>query len=205
MDTGVSVAGSGQVSAPPDVLRISFSVEHVAPDVAAAVAQVGQRTDAVIAALREQGVEGSAIGTTTVNIYQEYREPGNSPGYRGSHVLTVTTKDLTSFGRLLNAAVDAGGNSLGLQALEFDIEDKTELLTRARQLAFREARTKAEELAGLAGYSLGSVSAISETHGFAPIREGVSLAAGKAFDSAVNIIPGGQNVQVTLEVLFSWA
>ena len=57
MDTGVSVAGSGQVSAPPDVLRISFSVEHVAPDVAAAVAQVGQRTDAVIAALRAQGVE----------------------------------------------------------------------------------------------------------------------------------------------------
>lgn len=205
MDTGVSVAGSGQVSAPPDVLRVSFSVEHVAPDVATAVARVGQRTDAVITALREQGVDLSAIGTTTVNIYQEYREPGTSPGYRGSHMLTVTTKDLTSFGRLLNAAVDAGGNSLGLQALEFDIEDKTELLTRARELAFREARTKAEELAGLAGYSLGSVSSISELHGFTPIREEVALAAGKAFDSAVNIVPGGQNVQVSLEVHFSWA
>ena len=42
----------------------------------------------------------TAIGTTTVNIYQEYREPDTSPGYRGSHMLTVTTKDLTSFGRL---------------------------------------------------------------------------------------------------------
>ena len=205
METGVRVVGSGQVNAAPDVLRVSFSVEHVAPDVAAAVARVGERTDAVIAALREQGVDMSAIGTTTVNIYQEYREPETSPGYRGSHMLTVTTKDLTSFGRLLNAAVDAGGNSLGLQALEFDIEDKTELLTRARELAFRQARTKAEELAGLAGYSLGSVSLISETHGFTPIRETAMLASGKAFDSAVNVVPGGQDVQVTLEVHFSWA
>ncbi len=120
-------------------------------------------------------------------------------------MLTVTTKDLTSFGRLLNAAVDAGGNSLGLHALEFDIEDKTELLTRARALAFQQAKTKAAELAGLAGYSLGSVRSIAETHGFVPIREAVPLSAGKAFDSAVNIIPGGQDVQVTLEVQFAWA
>ncbi|MFG1818057.1 SIMPL domain-containing protein [Kribbella sp. NPDC049174] len=205
MDTGVSVVGSGQVSAPPDVLRISFSVEHVAPDVATAVAQVGQRTDAVIAALREQGIEASDLATTTVNVYQEYREHGTSPGYRGSHMLTATTKDLTGFGRLLNAAVDAGGNSLGLNALEFDIEDKTELLTRARELAFRQARVKAEELAALAGYSLGSVTSISETRGHIPLHEAVPLAGKAAFDSAINITPGDHSVHVSLEVHFSWA
>ncbi|TDD28634.1 DUF541 domain-containing protein [Kribbella turkmenica] len=205
MDTGVSVVGSGQVSAPPDVLRVSFSVEHVAPDVAAAVAQVGERTDAVVAALRGQGIDAGAIATSTVSVYQEYREHGRSPGYRGSHQLTATTKDLTGFGRLLNAAVDAGGNSLNLQALEFDIADKTELLSRARELAFRQARAKAEELAGLAGYSLGSVTSISESHGHFPIREqAVPLAKG-AFDSQLEITPGDQNVHVSLEVHFSWA
>ncbi len=205
MDTGVSVVGSGQVSAPPDVLRVSFSVEHVAPDVAAAVAQVGERTDAVIAALRAQGIEASDIATATVNVYQEYREHGQTPGYRGSHALTVTTKDLTGFGRLLNAAVDAGGNSLGLQGLQFDIEDKTELLTRARELAFRQARAKAEELAALAGYSLGSVTSIEETHGHVPFQEEVNLSAKMAFDSAVNITPGAQSVDLSLQVHFSWA
>lgn len=205
MDTGVSVVGSGQVSAPPDVLRVSFSVEHVAPDVAAAVAEVGERTDAVIAALHAEGIGAGAIATSTVSVYQEYREHGRSPGFRGSHLLTATTKDLTGFGRLLNAAVDAGGNSLGLQALEFDIEDKTELLTRARELAFRQARAKAEELAGLAGYSLGAVTSISETHAHFPIREqAVPLGKG-AFDSQVNITPGDQDVHVSLEVHFSWA
>ncbi|MEI8408229.1 MULTISPECIES: SIMPL domain-containing protein [unclassified Kribbella] len=203
MDTGVSVVGSGQVSAAPDVLRVSFSVEHVAPDVAAAVARVGEQTDAVIAALRGQGIEAADIATTTVNVYQEYREHGSAPGYRGSHMLTVTTKDLTGFGRLLNAAVDAGGNSLGLQGLQFDIEDKAELLTRARELAFRQARAKAEELAALAGYSLGSVTSISETHGHVPWVEQSKSAA--AFDAAINITPGDTSIDVSLNVHFSWA
>jgi len=205
METGVSVVGSGQVTAAPDVLRVSFSVEQVTPDVATAVARVGERTDAVLAALGGQGVDASQLGTSAVNVFQEYREQGSNPAYRASHTITVETKDLTGFGRLLNAAVDAAGNSLGLHGLEFDVEDKTELLSRARALAFQQAREKAEELAGLAGYSLGSVSSISETHGFTPIREGFAVNASKAFDSAVNIVPGGQDVQVTLEVRFAWA
>ena len=204
MDTGVSVVGSGQVVAAPDLLRISFSVEHVARDVSAAVAQIGEVTDAVIAALVANGIERSAIGTTAVGIYQEYHEHADGPAFRGSHMITARTKDLNGFGRLLNAAVGAAGNDLGLHALEFDIEDKTELITQARALAFRQARKKAEELAGLAGFSLGAVTAISETHGFAR-AEGVALAAGKGFDSALNVVPGGQNVQVNLEVHFAWA
>lgn len=205
MDTGVSVVGSGQVSAAPDVLRVSFSVEQVAPDVAAAVARVGENTDAVIAALRGQGVEESQLGTSAVNVFQEYREPGTTAAYRASHTITVETKDLTGFGRLLNAAVDAAGNSLGLHGLQFDIEDKTELLTRARELAFQQARAKARELAAMAGYSLGSVTAIAETHGHFPIRE-QAVALGKGFDAAaINVTPGDHAVEVSLEVNFSWA
>ncbi|MGW6282222.1 SIMPL domain-containing protein [Kribbella sp. NPDC055071] len=206
MDTGVRVVGSGQVSAAPDVLRVSFSVEHVASDVAAAVAQVTEATDAVTAALRDQGIDASDISTTTVNVFQEYREPGTATTYRGSHILTVTTKDLTGFGRLLNAAVDAAGNNLGLNALQFDIEDKTALLTQARELAFRQAREKAAELADLAGYSLGSVTSVAETSGFHPIR-GVAagMESSKAYDSALVITPGDSTVEVSLEIQFSWA
>jgi uncharacterized protein YggE len=185
---------------------VSFSVEHVAPDVASAVARVAEQTDAVTAALREQGVDAADIGTTTVNVFQEYREPGTDTAYRGSHQLTVTTKDLTGFGRLLNAAVDAAGNSLGLNSLQFDIEDKSELLVQARELAFQQAREKAAELAALAGYSLGSVTSVTETSGHHPIRrEARALSAGKAFDAAIAITPGDNTVEVSLEIQFSWA
>src|SRR6266545_4449985 len=189
MDTGVTVVGSGQVGTAPDVLRMTLSVGHDAADVAAAVAQVAQRTDAVIAALRAQGVEASAIATSSVNVHPQYKEMMSPAGFHASHSLTVTTKDLTGFGRLLNAAVDAAGNSLGLDFLQFDVENKEPLLTQAREPAFRQAREKPAELAALAGYSLGSVSSISETHAHFPIRESVALSASSA-DSRLNIIFG---------------
>ncbi|MEU8224591.1 SIMPL domain-containing protein [Kribbella sp. NPDC048915] len=203
MDTGVSVVGSGQVSSTPDVLRVSFGVEQVAPDVAAAVRTVGERTEAVLAALRAQGVQDSQLGTNAVNVFQEYREPGTDPAYRASHTVQVETKDLTGFGALLNAAVDAVGNSLTLHGLQFDIEDKTELLKQARELAFRQAREKAQHLAELAGFTLGPVAAISESQSQFPIRE--TLQSKAAFDAAVNVVPGDHTVEVTLQVHFAWA
>jgi uncharacterized protein YggE len=204
MDTGVKVVGSGQVATAPDVLRMTLSVGYDAADVAAAVAKVAERTDAVIAALRGQGVDAAAIETSSVNVYPQYQDSMAPAGYRAQHSLTVTTKELTGFGRLLNAAVDAAGNSLGLDHLQFDVEDKVPLLSRARELAFYQAREKAAELAGLAGYSLGSVSSITETYGHVPIRA-VGLEARGAFDQSINITPGDQTVEVSLEIQFSWA
>ncbi|WP_427888946.1 SIMPL domain-containing protein [Kribbella sp. GL6] len=202
MDTGVSVVGSGQVSGTPDVLRVTFSVEHSEADVAAALAKVGERTDAVTAALRAQGVE--QLGTSAVNVYQDYREPGAPPAYRAAHTIQVETKDLTGFGALLNAAVGAAGNDLGLHGMQFDIEDKSALLVRARELAFEQAREKAAHLAGLAGYSLGGVTTVSETHRPDDVPV-VRMMASKPYESSLNITPGEHTVEVSLHVTFAWA
>jgi uncharacterized protein len=204
MDTGVSVVGSGEVTGAPDVLRVSFGVEHAAPDVAAAVARVGERTKAVVAALRDRGIGESQLGTSAVNVFQDYREPDSAPAYRASHTISVETSDLTGFGELLNAAVDAAGNSLSLNGMQFDIEDKTDLLIQARELAFQQAKEKARHLAALAGFSLGSVTAIAESQGHFPIRAATNASKG-AYDSALNITPGDHTVSVSLDVHFAWA
>jgi uncharacterized protein YggE len=183
---------------------VSFGVEHAAPDVAAAVARVGERTDAVVAALRGMGIGESQLGTSAVNVFQDYREPESAPAYRASHTISVETNDLTGFGELLNAAVDAAGNSLSLNGMQFDIEDKTDLLIQARELAFRQAKEKAGHLAGLAGFSLGSVTAIAESQGHFPIRA-VANASKATYDSALNITPGDHTVSVSLDVHFAWA
>jgi uncharacterized protein YggE len=205
MDSGITVAGSGQVSGPADVLRLSLSVGHDAADVATAVAQVAERTDAVQAALREQGVEAADIQTSAVNVYPQYADSMRVAGYRASHSLTVTTKDLTGFGRLLNAAVGAVGNDLGLEQLQFDIADKLPLLERARELAFAQARQKADQLAALAGQSLGSIAAVNESFGHIPIREMAAKSVSVGFDSGIGVTPGDQTVELSLEVRWSWA
>jgi uncharacterized protein YggE len=205
MDTGITVVGTGQVSAPADVLRLSLSVGHDAGDVATAVARVAERTDAVKAALLAEGVAENDVETSAVNVYPQYADAAQKAGYRASHTLVVSTKELTGFGRLLNAAVGAAGNDLGLDGLQFDVADKAPLLDQARELAFAQARRKAAQLSALAGQSIGSISAVSESYGHAPFRE-VALAAkaADAYMSELSVTPGEQTIELSLEVRWSW-
>jgi uncharacterized protein YggE len=205
MDSGITVTGTGQATAPADLLRLTLSVGQDAADVAAAVAQVAKSTDAVTAALRDQGVSQTDIQTSSVNVHPQYGDTGRVVGYRAAHTMTVSTRDLTGFGRLLNAAVEAAGNNLGLDFLQFDIEDKTALLERARELAFAQAREKADKLATLAGQSLGSIAAVSETFGHVPLRDAAAKTVSLAFSPEMSITPGEHNVEVTLEVRWNWA
>jgi uncharacterized protein YggE len=207
MDSGITVTGTGQVTAPADLLRLTLSVGHDAADVAAAVAQVAEKTDAVHAALSALGVEANDIETSTVNVYPQYKDSMAVASYRASHSITVTTRNLTGFGDLLNAAVDAVGNDLGMDGLNFDVADKQPLMDQARQLAFAQAREKAAQLAELAGQSLGSIAAVSESsgHGHFPMVAGLSAKASGAYDSSLTITPGEQTVQISLDVCWNWA
>jgi uncharacterized protein YggE len=207
MESGITVTGTGEASAPADVLRLSLSVGRDAQDVATAVAAVAERTDAVIAALRAQGVDPADIHTSTVNIYPQYRETMNQvAGFRASHSLAVSTADLNGFGRLLNAAVDAAGNDLTVDHVGFDVTDKKELQDEARKLAFAQAREKAAQLAGLAGQSLGSIAAVEETYGHGSFREAARAAkGGMGFAPEIAVSPGDQTVEASLTVRWSWA
>lgn len=206
MDSGITVTGTGQATAPADLLRLTLSVGHDAADVAAAVAKVAERTDAVHAALSAQGVAADDIETSSVNVYPQYADSMAVASYRASHSLVVKTRDLTGFGRLLNAAVDAAGNNLGLDHLQFDVADKLPLMERARELAFAQARSKAVQLAVLADQSLGSIAAVAESYSHAPFA--LQAAGGKASDayrSELAVTPGEQTIEVSLEVRWSWA
>ncbi|MFI5711882.1 SIMPL domain-containing protein [Kribbella sp. NPDC051620] len=207
MDTGITVTGTGQATAPADLLRLTLSVGHDAADVAAAVGQVAEKTDAVHAALSALGVDAKDIETSTVNVYPQYKDSMAVASYRASHSITVTTRNLTGFGDLLNAAVDAVGNDLGMDGLNFDVADKQPLMDQARQLAFAQAREKAAQLAELAGQSLGSISAVTESYGHGPIPLAMSLSAkgSGAYDSTLSITPGEQTVQISLDVRWNWA
>ncbi|HEY0693722.1 MAG TPA: SIMPL domain-containing protein [Kribbella sp.] len=207
MDSGITVTGTGEASAPADVLRLLLGVGRDAEDVATAVAAVAERTDAVTAALRAGGVDPADIQTSTVNIYPQYRETMNQvAAYRASHSLTVSTTDLNGFGRLLNAAVDAAGNDLTVDHVGFDVTDKKALLDEARKLAFAQAREKAARLAELAGQSLGSIAAVEETYGHSPIRAARLSAKGDmGFAPEIAVSPGDQTVEASLTVRWSWA
>lgn len=205
MDSGITVTGTGQASAPADLLHLRLSVGHDAGDVAAAVSAVAQRTDAVTAALREHGVAEADIHTSAVSVFPQYADAMQVAGYRASHTLTVATTDLDGFGRLLKAAIDAAGNDLAVEQLTFDVTDKAPLLVAARQAAFEQAREKATELAGLAGRPLGEIQAVEEALGGNSPFGRAAKTADVSFAAELAVTPGEQNIEASLTIHFAWA
>ena len=207
MDSGITVTGAGSAAAPADLLRVTLGVGHETGDVADAIDHVGVKSAAVIAALRAQGVEEGDIHTTGVHVYPVYEaEPARVGSYRASHSISVATKDLDAFGRLMSAAVDAAGNDLTVDQVGFDVADKSGLVVQAREAAFSDARDRADHLARLAGRELGRLESVEESplHGAVAVPLGMS---GKASFAPLDfgVEPGRQSVAVSLTIRWSWA
>lgn len=202
----ITVSGQGRVSARPDVAVVRIGVETEADTATAALDENSVRMSGVISATLDAGVSREEIQTEGLSLRPIYQRPDPGPegeegmpelvGYRASNIVAVTVRDLDELGMLLDAAVEAGGNTI--QGIRFEISDNEELRSAAREAAMNEAIAKAEQLTDLAGAELGDVLTIEEIGGDAPSP--VRLEAEAAQDAAVPIEPGQQEISVSLRV-----
>ena len=70
--------------------------------------------------------------------------------------------DLSLAGQCLTTAAEAGGNDLAIDGISLEISDPVPLRVLARERAFADAHSKAEEYATLAGRSLGTLDSLQE-------------------------------------------
>lgn len=205
-ERSISVNGTGEVLAEPDIASVSTGVEVRADSVAAARAGAAEATDAVVAALRANGVEESDIRTVNFSIYPMYDYRDDTPrinGYVVSNAIEVTVRDIDGIGELIDAVAAAGGDAIRFNGIAFGHENPEALTEQARELAIADARAKAEQLAELTGVTLGEPVSIVETSWAAPFAAGAGRAE-MAFDmAATSIQPGTAGVSVTVQA--TWA
>lgn len=205
-ESGISVAGTGEVTGTPDTLTMTFGVRVVADTVAEAVAEAAAGAEAVISALEDAGVAEADIQTANYSIYPRYDWRNNQEvllGYEVSNTVVAKIRDLDAAGATIDAVTDAGGDAVTVSGVSFSIEDNDELIEAAREVAWNDAMAKAEQLAALGGVSLGSPISISES--FSTSRPPIAYeeyAVGGADDAATPIVPGEQQVTVTIQVVF---
>ncbi len=205
--TGISVSGTGKITGAPDTLTITFGVTVLADTVAQAVATAAESADAVIAALTEGGVAEDDIQTSNYSIFPRYDYRNDTQtlvGYQVTNSVTVKVRDLDSAGTLIDDVTTAGGDAVTVSGVSFSIEDNEALVEAARAAAWDDARAKAEQLAELAGVTLGIPTSIVETFSSPPVPYafGEQSFAAEA-DTATPIAPGTQEVAVTLSVQYS--
>ena len=204
----ISVNGTGEVRAEPDIATVSTGVEVRADSVAEARAGAAGAASAVIAALRDNGVDEADIRTVNFFIRPVYDYSGETPritGYIVSNTVQVTVRDVEGVGELIDAVAEAGGNAVRFDGISFAHEDPGALTQQARDLAIADARAKAEQLAELTGVTLGSVLSVAETSWAAPLAAPAARAEFAADQAMTSIQPGTTGVTVTVQAVWEIA
>jgi uncharacterized protein YggE len=209
----ISVSETGEVYAKPDLAITSFSVLTEALTVAEAMESNTQKMNAVIEAIKAEGVEDKDLKTTnfSINPRYEYHDLSSSVypsgkrvlvGYEVSQSLQVKIRDLAKVGQIVQVATEKGSNQAG--DLQFTIEEQDALKQQAREEAIAKAKTKAQNLAQALGVKLVRITNFSES-GEMPYYYGLekSSAVGLGGGAAVPQIETGQNkIQVTVYLTY---
>jgi hypothetical protein len=205
--TGIAVSGRGEVFGTPDTLQMSFGVSVLRPTVKQAVADAAALADELIATLESSGVAGDDIQTANYSIYPEYdysQDERKLVGYRVSNTVTAKIRDLDSAGSVIDAAVSGVGDEIQVSGVSFSIEDDEDLISAARDAAWDDARSKAQQLADLASLTLGDAAMISESVAATPPRPLYQMSFDESVAESIEtpIEAGQQQVAVTLQVRF---
>jgi uncharacterized protein YggE len=160
----------------------------------------------VFDALYALGLTDKELTTSGYNIYSSTqvlnRGLQNEEYITTYHVhnrINVKTKDLTSVGQIIDAAVKAGANQV--QGVTFDIEDKQEMQLEALKNAIRQGMAKAEVMADAAGITLGGIASINENYAsYAPVVSAMAFRLDAAAETTIN--PDDVEVTATVNLDF---
>lgn len=200
----IAVDGRGTVTVAPDIAEIAVAVGARAPRPAEASAAVAARMRAVLAALDDAGIAPGDRQTRHLALHPVQRRDDRGAvlrveGYEARQALSVTLRDLSALGAVLESLVGAGADEIG--GIAFDASDRAGLLDGARRDAVADAQRTAALLAEAAGAGLGPVRslALMRDHG-AP-----RLAMRAMADEAMPVAPGEITITAEVQAVFAIA
>ena len=202
--TLLSVSADGTSQARPDMGVINLGVTTEGQTAAAALAENARRMTALTQALRRAGVAERDIQTSNVSVnpQQEYRE-GQAPritGYQANNTVTARVRNVDNLGRVIDAAVGAGGNTVN--GVSFAHQNVDAQLDAARRAAIAEARRRAELYASALGMRVQRIVAVQEGGGFSPPMPVPYAARMDAQQMSTPISPGEIETRVNVSVTF---
>jgi len=155
-----TAVGVGTLRLKPDGVSFSVGVETRAAAVVEAFNANAKKLERVIAALKEKGVAPAEIQTSNLDVNSLTSNSGQPAGFSVSNQVTVRLRDVALAPAVLQAAAAAGANQVG--GLRFFVRDPAASQRRGFELAFQDARSKAEAFAALSTKTLGAVVCVSE-------------------------------------------
>ncbi len=203
----ITVTGVGTISVVPDAVRFNATVSTVGSTNAAALSTASKSVAAVRTALKNAGIATKDIRSANISVYPEYnwtQETGTKiTGYRASQSFDVLVRTASKAGTIIEAVVNAGGDSVQLGGVMPTTLNPATATEAARTAAVANAKSKASSYAKLLGTSIGKVLSLEEQSSPVYSSPFPTAKAGAADAATVEIDLGEQDVTVTITV--RWA
>lgn len=208
--SGIEVNGTGIVTVTPDLAILSLGVYDKEPTVAAAQTVTTDAMNRLIAALKQNGLADKDIKTTGYSVQQVTRYDNGKnesvpDGYSVSNTVSAKIRALDKVGAIIDAVAAAGGDATRINGVTITVEKPETYYVEARTRAMGDAKSKADQLATLAGVKLGSAYYITESSGYYtptdyPMRveaSGISAAQG-----STPISSGETEIRLTVQITY---
>ncbi len=158
-ESTLTVNATETVKVMPDIAYLNLGVQTTGTDAQAAQQSNAEISNAVLSAIKAQGVVEKDIETAYVNIYPDYNDPNQT---FMENVFKVTVRDISKVGSVLDAAVAAGSNQS--YSISFDVEDRDSVYIQALSQAMEAVGVKAKAVAASGGFIIVRPQSITENN-----------------------------------------
>lgn len=201
----VTVSGTAQLTVIPDEVVVSLGVHTENVSMSVAISENNERVARVLASIERLGIAAKDYQTDSIRVdpMPQYSfRPSQPVGYAMSKSIRITLRDASQIEPLLARVFDAGADQL--YGVEFRVKDLQSHREKARLLAVRVAREKAQSMSGELGQTIGKALYIDEAAGYSPYSTGYYYGGwrGQSQSANVSVNAGGTPVETDGTVAF---
>ena len=162
----ITAQGTAVITAEPDMVSITANVETTSDAIADAQAQISEIIAKATESLLALGLQEEDVVTRDYSYYPiyEYEPDPSHAGYRASHTLSITCRDLEMLEAVLSAVSDSGMSRVYINT--YDVANRAELYRQALALAIEAAGEKAEKMAEPLGLAQLTARKVVENGGY---------------------------------------
>lgn len=204
---GIWVSGQGKVTVIPDIAILNLGVTAQAASVADAQSQAAAAMDKVMSVLTSNGIDKKDISTQYFSInpltrYDNTTQQSTITGYQVNNFVNATIRTVSKTGSIIDAVASAAGNLARINSISFTVSNPSQYYAQARELAVNDAKSKAQQLASLAGVTLGKATYINETSPLVPAP--VNALPAQAIPApTTSISPGQTDITLAIQVAYA--
>lgn len=202
----IRVTGESTLKAEPDEYLFSPTYEVKNPDKDAALKAVTEKSDSVIAGLKDLGVDDSQIKSSAYgDNYRLFYPAPSTDDTTYNLQLTVTVGDRELAQKVQDYLITTTPTGTVTPQATFSDKKRGELESQARDEATKEARSKADQSAKNLGFKVGKVKAVEDGTGFGeimPMDARSSAEVDLSAQAKLSVQPGENELNYSVTVTY---